>query len=1107
MGKGVIYNQNMVKYMPDKNDLTFFTNEPNSTILDRFISTLKDSKYFDILVGYFRTSGFFRLYQSFEAIEKIRILVGLNIDKQTYEVIEKSKQIPIAFYQKDGLPETNQNTRTTFSAAVVNELEKSEDSFDVELGVKKFIEFLQSGKLEIRAYPSKNIHAKVYIIRFGEDDRDYGRVITGSSNFSESGLVEQREFNVELKNSADVKFALEKFEELWKDGVDISKDYIHTVNTNTWLNENITPYELYLKFLYEYFKEKIGVDKDKLSKRYIPTNFRELEYQAEAVKDAKAKLDGYGGVFISDVVGLGKTYISALLANELDGYNLVIAPPNLLDEDNPGSWRNVFSDFKISADYESIGKLEKLVKRGTEKYRNVFIDEAHRFRSESNITYELLAQICRGKRVILVSATPLNNTPSDILSQIKLFQSGRNSTIPNVKNLDAFFKSLEERLKGLDRQSNKDKYIEIVKDNAKQIRDKVLKYLMVRRTRTEVKLYFKKDLEKQGLKFPEVETPKAAFYQFDGKINYAFDFTIKALTNFAFTYARYSPLLYLRDTKELSQIQELSQQNLKSLMKILLVKRLESSFFAFKNTLGNFIRSYEAFIKAYDDGYVYISKKYINKIFDYLEDEDFNSIAKLIEEDKAEKYESSKFTSDLRKNLETDLNTLKEIHSLWNEIDTDPKLDELIHLLKTDTVLKDKKLIIFTESKDTAEYLERELQARLGQDGKGVLAFTGQSTPNIKNKIIDNFDAKVRRPKNDIKILVSTEVLSEGVNLHKANIVINYDIPWNPTRLIQRVGRVNRVDTKFDKIHTYNFFPTIKSNDQIKLKEAAEAKIHAFIEMLGNDARLLTEGEEIKSHDLFQKISSKKTITGEDEFSEGEESELKYLEIIRDIRDNNVELFSKIKNLPKKARSAKKFNLPLPLGEGWGEGSLLTYFRKDKLHKFFLTNSNEKKELDFLQSAKILESKVDTKREKIAREFYTFLEKNKEAFKNATIEYEAEITTRGGRDNISKILRILKSKQIKNYQGFTEDDDEYIQKVIKLLEDGALPKQTTKTVAQSLNGIEEPIKILSKIKTNIPEEFFTAHISHSSADVFGLSAEALAKAGPREVILSEYLIR
>ncbi|KAF0152210.1 MAG: helicase [Ignavibacteria bacterium] len=1051
--------------MEQKLDLTFFTNE----------QTLDTTKHFDILVGYFRTSGFFRLYKSFESIEKIRILVGLNTDKETFEIIEDSKQTSIDF-------ETHQNTRLSFSSEVISELEKSEDSFDVEIGVKKFIEFLQSGKLEIRAYPSKDLHAKVYIIRFAENDRDYGRVITGSSNFSESGLVANREFNVELKNSSDVKYALNQFEELWRDGVDISKEYIDTVDTKTWLNDVITPHELYLKFLYEYFKEKISVDKESLSKKYIPLNFMELEYQNEAVKDAKTKLEAYGGVFISDVVGLGKTFISALLANELDGYTLVIAPPVLLDEENPGSWPNVFSDFKIAADYESTGKLENILKQGVEKYKNVIIDEAHRFRSESNITYEQLAQICRGKRVILVSATPLNNTPSDILSQLKLFQSSRNSTIPNVKNLESFFKFLENRLKGLDRLTNKDEYLFIVRDNAKQIRDKVLKYLMVRRTRKEVTRYFYEDMIKQGLKFPDVEDPTPVLYQFDEKIDHAFDYTIKALTNPAFNYSRYSPLLYLLDDKGLSQIQKLSQENLKSLMKILIIKRLESSFYAFKNTLNNFIRSYEAFIKAFDDGSVYISKKYINKIFDYLEDEDYNSIDRLIEEDRAVKYDASLFSEDLRKKLVSDLATLKQIQALWIVIDTDPKLDEMINLLKTETILKDSKLIIFTESKDTANYLENELQKVFGTT---VLAYTGNSKAGIKEKIIENFDAKVRKQKNDIKILVSTEVLSEGVNLHQSNIVINYDIPWNPTRLIQRVGRVNRVDTKFSKIFTYNFFPTVKSNDFIKLKEAAEAKIHAFIEMLGNDARLLTEGEEIKSHDIFQRLTSKNTITGEDEEVE---SELKYLEIIRNIRDKDVELFSKIKHLPKKARTAKKYSLT--------NNSIITYFRKGKLNKYFITNNNETKELDFVETAKILDSKFDTKREKIEREFYNFLEKNKEAFKESLLENDLEPSSKGGKDNATKILRILKSKQIKNYQGFTDDDDLYIQNVIKLLQEGALPKQTTKTLANALEGIEEPIKMLSKIKTNIPDEFFKEHISHSSADIYG----------PREVILSEYLI-
>jgi phosphatidylserine/phosphatidylglycerophosphate/cardiolipin synthase-like enzyme len=190
----------------------------------------------------------------------------------------------------------------------------SEDVKSVEQGVRKFVEWLQSGKLEIKAYPSSNIHAKLYIMTFAQGDKDIGRVITGSSNFTHAGLVDNLEFNVELKNSGDYKFALDKFNELWTDAVDVKEKYIDTVQKKTWLNDSLSPYELYLKFLYEYFKDKINIDKEEIERKYIPEGFLDLAYQNEAVKDAKNKLEEYGGVFLADVVGLGKTYIAAILA-------------------------------------------------------------------------------------------------------------------------------------------------------------------------------------------------------------------------------------------------------------------------------------------------------------------------------------------------------------------------------------------------------------------------------------------------------------------------------------------------------------------------------------------------------------------------------------------------------------------------------------------------------------------------------------------------------------------------------------------------------------------------------------------------------------------------
>ena len=244
--------------------------------------------------------------------------------------------------------------------AILDELEHSEDSVDVEEGVTKFVEWLKSGKLEIRSYPDERIHAKVYIMSFVSGDRDVGRVITGSSNLTQSGLRDNLEFNVELKSRADYDFAKEKFEELWQKATDLSITYDDTIRNKSPFAQ-FTPYELYLKFLYEYFKDELNLP-DNLEDIYVPEAFIKLKYQEDAVVSAKKVLEEYGGLFLSDVVGLGKTYMSALLAQQLDGRSLVIAPPHLLDKNNRGSWPNVFGDFRVPhTDFESIGKLESTI--------------------------------------------------------------------------------------------------------------------------------------------------------------------------------------------------------------------------------------------------------------------------------------------------------------------------------------------------------------------------------------------------------------------------------------------------------------------------------------------------------------------------------------------------------------------------------------------------------------------------------------------------------------------------------------------------------------------------------------------------------------------------
>ncbi|MFN3740119.1 MAG: helicase-related protein [Thermodesulfovibrionales bacterium] len=1069
-------------------DLTFITNEPEKTLKNRFEQLIKDCRFFDCLVAYFYVSGFHTIYKSLQNTEKIRILIGIGTSRETYNLIKCAED---RFQNSSRF--SHYETKQMLEGIVENEMAESEDNRDVEEGVQKFIEWIKSGKLEIRAYPSQNIHAKLYIMTFREGDRDVGRVITGSSNFTQSGLEDNLEFNVELKNSPDYYFAKQKFEELWGDAVDVSEEFVHTINERTWLNQNITPNELYLKFLYEYFKDELSRI-DEVFTKYLPENFKEFEYQKQAVLNAKKILEEYGGCFISDVVGLGKTYIATLLVGQLDGRTLVIAPPALINENNPGSWRNILHDFHVPAKCCSIGKLDE-AKEYIERYKdsehpvkNIIIDEAHRFRTETTISYEKLAEICRGKRVILVSATPYNNSPKDILAQIKFFQNARKSNIPGLPNLEEFFGNLEKRLEKVNRQKDYNKFLEITKINAKEIRDKVLKYLMVRRTRSEIEKYFAEDLNKNNVKFPEVENPKPFYYQLNEEEDKIFMETVELITQ-EFTYSRYMPLLYLK--RGISQLEEQSQRNMGGFMKVLLVKRLESSFYAFRKSIDRFIHSYEAFIKEYEKGSVYLSKKYINKIFELLDQGDDEAIQKLIDEGKAERYESKDFRPEFREDLKNDLEILRKIKSMWQSIERDPKLETLLENLKNNPLLENKKIIIFTESKETAEYLTDKINSKLGDI---ALLFHGSSREDVRDKVIENFDARARHKKDDYRILVSTEVLSEGVNLHKSNIVINYDIPWNPTRLMQRVGRINRIDTPFDKIYTFNFFPTRQADSEIELTNIARKKIEEFLTLLGGDSAILTEGEPVSSHELFDKLLSKKTIIEDEE----EESELKYLRIIEDIRDKNPELFERIKRLPKKARTAKQYNENLK--DIATPNSLITFFRKGKLMKFFLsTKKGDPIELDVPTAAKILESSQNEKRGRLPLEkYYELLDKNKTAFFNATIEEIIETKRKGGSDSATKLIKILKATQ-KNSKQLTEDQEEYLKKVIEQLQKGALPKGTVQRALKALNRLKEeiqnPLKVIGILQREISQTFLNSHY----AGPFALTE------GKGEVILSLYL--
>jgi len=1050
-------------------DTTFFTNEKDSTLVDRFKVLLKHSQFLDIIVGYFRISGFNLLKDSFENIDEVRILNGINVDKETFQAIENSQNIVQIFSEAE--------TKSNLKETIKYDLENSEDTLEISDAIKKFIELLKKKKIKIKQHRKNNIHAKVYICRLNaETQTEYGKVITGSSNFSHNGLKGQYEFNVELKNSSDVKYALQKFEELWNDpnSVDVNEYVEEILKKETWLNDDISPYDLYLKVLYEHFKDEINQDKKSLFES--SDNVMKLTYQKHAVIKAKDILDTYNGVFISDVVGLGKTYICALLAKQLpDVKKTIICPPVLKD-----NWKRVFDSYKITQfdTFSGDGSILKKLKNNyfVQESEYIFIDEAHRFRNAETETYNDLYELCEGKKVILITATPLNNKFLDILSQLRLFLKARSSNIPGISNLNSFFnywdKKIRKAKEDLKDENDAKKYLEIVRAGSEEIREKVLSEVMVRRTRTDIKELYKEDMINNNFKFPDVSDPIRLVYEFDKQTNNIFEQTLELFKDFQ--KVRYNPLNYLKPTAyEKSKFSK--NDSLGSFFKTLIIKRLESSKFAFQNTIRRFIDYHKLALQMFGNDKFIIGNKNQN-IYD-LQSADDAETSQMVEEGDIEIYNKNDFKPEFYELLKKDLQILEDIQVLWNSVKIDFKQKSFISELKTNEKLKNKKIIIFSESKETCDDLFRNISkevtqkcmvytsayAKINENDKEVSLSRDQSRTLIAENFNPNIDKTFQ--KDTIQILISTDVLAEGVDLHRSNIVINYDLPWNPTRVIQRVGRVNRVGSIFQNILIFNFFPSAQGGEILNQEENITSKIQAIHDCLGNDAKYLTENEETETYyllggksgkDIFNTINSKETYD-KDEIIDTRQ---KYVNYIRNIRDTDENLFNKIIQLPKKIRSSKKNK---------SEEGVITFFRKGRFKEFVVSDdqSKETKRLNFLDAIKYFQCNIDEKKTIPSKKFFDYLRQNKNKFeellKTATFS-ESDLTANS---NEYKIISLLNSDIFSGSKKLSDDDNDLLLKIRRLFNDGRITPFLVKKIINKFKDSEtknDPIKILYLIK-------------------------------------------
>lgn len=709
----------------------------------------------------------------------------------------------------------------------------------------------------------------------------------------------------------------------------------------------LSPYELYIKYLHTYFGDLADVNIRKQLESYLPEGKRAIGYQMEAVEQCLHIMQQHNGFFLADVVGLGKTLVGALVIRkfleEAESYNrepnvLIITPPAVRS-----NWEDIIRDFDKQStfkmgdyiDLKSSGGLtnldediasdiedEDIDDLPTDKcYGLIIIDESHNFRNSETRKYKVLKELIesitlQGEQpfVGLLSATPQNNSPRDLKNQIYLFELEPNrSSFTDVegRKLDSFFADKEKKFKKL-RNDNSKKAKEELRKISNEIRTKVLDHIVVRRTRRDITKYFPEDAAK--LKFPTIKGPNKLEYKMDGQLAQLFYdtmFTIlpimpdDPIESQHLGYYRYSAIAKLRD-KEMRRLYEKRNltvagisTRLATIMQVLLVKRLESSFSAFIESLENLQTYTHNMIEMmkYDQVFICPDGIDVNKVFADCNNDVVTASAVL--HDKIKKkggknrcFRASDFESDYLELLKKDEQLISNLVKRWyNEFREDPKLAAFTNELESTLFNKkinnphgyDKqKLVIFTEAKATQAEIDKICKSY----GHRPLLVNSENRKDLENTIRENFDAMYQTSKDDYDIIVTTEVLAEGVNLHRANVVLNYDIPWNATKLMQRIGRVNRIGSKEDFVHVYNFSPTANGNQYIKLVEKAYAKLQAFHTMFGEDNQIYSDQEEISEANFNHQF-------------EGEESPFApFMADLKRYKEENPERFNYICSLP-----------------------------------------------------------------------------------------------------------------------------------------------------------------------------------------------------------------
>ncbi len=683
------------------------------------------------------------------------------------------------------------------------------------------------------------------------------------------------------------------------------------------LAKPFTPYELYIKLLQTQFATFLDTKLSGQIKDYLPATYSAYDYQIDAVKQCYEYMQRHGGFLLADVVGLGKTVVGALIVrhflstSQKDGRGgrvLIVTPPAVLQP-----WRDTLGDICAAApelndriDYISLGRLDKFTEEMDDEadeerlddgtldgvldqsrtYGLILIDESHRFRNSDTEMYRalngLIGSIAPTPYVGLLSATPQNNRPQDLKNQIYLFErTPKSSTLTKVPggDLDAFFKEVHAEYQELIDKNNpllEDKRTERLKRLSEEIRSKVLVDIMVRRTRTDVEMNYGEDMEAQGLVFPRIEGPTALKYVMDSAQVRLFNDTMRLIApgeedKDGLTYARYRAIEYFADPTNAEKHKGRGSrtagnvaEQLAWLMQQSLVKRLESSAGAFRESLHNLWQNTQNMIRMWGNNTLFVCPDLnVNEILKDNFDEGVKELRRKIndlnkqgrnEGGKNAEYRREDFRPEYIELLQRDERILSDLCTRWDPkwIKKDPKLEAFKRQLPA--LFDPEKntnglLVILTEAIPTAGELGRVVK----EAGHRPLVIRSQNREEERVVIRRNFDANCPAAErlSNYDVLITTDTLAEGVNLHRAHVILNYDTPWNATRLMQRIGRVNRIGSAAPHIYVYNFMPSDEGDERIKLVQKAHVKLQSFHTLFGEDSKIFSNAEDVVHYALL----------------------------------------------------------------------------------------------------------------------------------------------------------------------------------------------------------------------------------------------------------------